>query len=96
MNFDDLDVITGAVLVHDRIQRCFDAQYEAELATRRWKIAHGYCGGRIYCLTFMRKGAKHESCAKCRKEGNPKFRTRTNKRSAYGEMQKRFCAEGRK
>ncbi len=84
LNLNDLKVLTGAVLIHDRIEQHFDACYRSEAQLRAFKVKHGYCGGRPYCLAFTRSG---EACHVCKEEMKPSNRRRKNKHSEYGLLQ---------
>lgn len=89
----DLNEVSGAVLVVDRIRQHFErvAASEKQLAT--WKVANGHCGGRPYCMAHVGKGSKHKMCADCRREmSNPQ---RTNRRSPYGVIRAKEKAKER-
>lgn len=85
----NLGVFTGALLIQEKIADHFKKVARDEAALRHYKEQTGYCAGRITCMTFIGKDAKHKSCKACRiafvhaHEGGGK-----NITSEYGHMQR--------
>ncbi len=86
LNLSDLKVLSGALLVKDRIEQFYDSTYQAEARLRKWKRSEGYCGGRPYCMTLT--GPDHFYCKSCLAEKARLLRGegRKNKRSDYGSI----------
>ena len=92
LNFGDLTSLTGAVLIQDRIHHCFHEQAMQATALRRFKRAHGYCGGELSCLAFVGKGGLTSMCSPCRslakerREGVSQYKRQP---SEYGKIRAR-------
>jgi hypothetical protein len=52
LNLREIKSITGMVLIKDRVQSHFHEIAMREATLRKFKRAHGYCGGRPFCLAF--------------------------------------------
>jgi hypothetical protein len=85
MNLTDLKVLTGAVLIQDRIAQHFVLSARSEAHLTKFKREHGYCGGQAACMTYTGDGHTCGGCLKA--QNNP--RRRKNKRSEYGLLSKR-------
>lgn len=87
LNLVDLEAITGAVLIKDRIYGFYQRAAKEETQVRRFKRSHGYCGGRIYCLAYVGKEGE-TLCRQCKRElaAQRGGEGRKNNRSAYGRM----------
>lgn len=84
LNLTDLKVLTGALLIRDRIEAHFDQVYQSEKALRLFKLRHGYCTGRPFCMTHMGDSLNSICNACLRSAQNPK---RSNQHSEYGMLQ---------
>lgn len=85
MNLTDLKVLTGAVLIQDRIAQHFVTAARSEKGLTEFKREHGYCGGQAACMTYTGDGS---TCGNCLTAGNNPHR-RKNKRSEYGLLSKK-------
>jgi hypothetical protein len=84
MNLTDLKVLTGAVLIQDRIAQHFVLEAKSRAGVTAFKRDHGYCGGFVTCMTYTSDGS---TCNRCLQgQQNP---TRKNKRSEYGTLSKK-------
>lgn len=83
LNLGDLKVLTGAVLIRDRIEQHFDQCYRSEAGLRKFKVEHGYCGGRSTCMAHTGDGRICGDCYVAMNRPNK----RKNGHSEYGLLQ---------
>lgn len=90
----DMEAITGSVLVKERVYMALQVQAREAAEARRYKAKHGYCTGRLTCLTYVGKTrsvcgpcaaerAEYSQEAALRLKGGAERRTR---QSEYGSM----------
>lgn len=63
LNMGEIKSITGMVLIKDRVQQHFHSIAMQEATLRKFKRAHGYCGGRPFCLAWT--GSEQNLCSTC-------------------------------